>query len=391
MNKKESVGVKEEKKSQVILDIPEGVPPLSTFYLYMTTGCNLHCQHCWITPSIVKGKPSPGEYIGLDNLKNAVKEAKTLGLRSAKFTGGEPLLHPQFREILDCLTDEDLRLTMETNATLIDADLSKYMKENSNIWFVATSLDSHRSDFHDNFRGKEGAFRETVRGIEHLVNAGFKPQIIMSPHKNNVNDVEEVIKLAVSLGAGSVKFNPVTPTGRGKKMSSDGKTLDYAEHINLVRYIREELQDKYPITLYIALPPALSTIGEMLKTRKAGGECNVTGILGILGSGEMALCGIGQNIPELCFGKLGEDNLREVWINHPTLVKLRKDLIGDYPGLCGDCIHSLRCQTECVAINYSLTGKLVHPYFLCEEAEEKGFFPETRRRSYKIDNNDRKD
>jgi len=373
----------EEVKINRTIDLPDGVPPLNTFYLYMTTGCNLHCQHCWITPSFVKGKPSPGKYIDLNHLKKAVTEGKTLGLNNAKFTGGEPLLHPQFREILDYLTGEDLKLIMETNATLLDAELAKYMKDNSNIWFVSTSLDSHREEFHDLFRGKVGAFKETIKGVEHLVNAGYRPQIIMSPHKMNVKDVDGLVDLAVSLGAGSVKFNPVTPNGRGKNMFKDGKTFDINEHIELVRYIRGELQERVPIRLYISLPPALSTVGELLNPRGLGGQCNVRGILGILGSGEMALCGIGRNIPELCFGELGKDNLRDVWINNPTLKKLREDLAGEYPGLCGDCIHAYKCQTECVAINYSLTGKLVHPYYLCEEAEAQGLFPETRRKSYK--------
>ena len=78
-----------------------------------------------------------------------------------------------------------------------------------------------------------GLFRSTVKGIEHLANAGYKPQVIMCPHRGNIAEVEDVIKLAVSLGAGSVKFNPVTPTGRGKIMDKKGETLDYEEIIGL--------------------------------------------------------------------------------------------------------------------------------------------------------------
>jgi radical SAM protein with 4Fe4S-binding SPASM domain len=209
----------------------------------------------------------------------------------------------------------------------------------------------------------------------------------MSPHRGNINEVEDLIKLAVSLGAGSVKFNPVTPTGRGETMKKKGETLDFDEIINLVRFVRGELQDRYHIPLYISTPPALSSIREILQEKRAGGECNVLHILGLLGSGEMALCGIGRNIPELCFGHLGKDDLRDVWISHPTLVNLRKDLQGDFPSICGDCIHARRCLTQCVAINYAVTGKLVNPYFLCEEAERKGWFPETRRRSFQCNIN----
>ena len=363
-------------------DLPEGVPPLHTFYLYITNGCNHFCRHCWITPTFVNGKPSPGDCLDFDLLKGAVKAGQTLGLRQAKITGGEPVLHPQFKKIVDFMSDKCIKIYMETNATLIDSHLAQHLKENTTMWFISTSLDSPKAEIHDHFRGVKGAFQDTIKGIENLVNAGYRPQIIMCPHRGNVNDVEELVKLAVNLGAGSVKFNPVNPTGRGAIMHKKGETLDFDEIINLAHFIRNELQDRYDIPLCISTPPALSTIREILQTKKAGGECKVLYILGILGTGEMALCGIGRNIPELCFGRLGKDSLRKVWISHPTLINLRKDLQGDFPGICGDCIHSSRCLTHCVAINYALTGNLVHPYFLCEEAERRGCFPETRRRSF---------
>jgi len=215
-----------------------------------------------------------------------------------------------------------------------------------------------------------------------LVNAGYQPQIIMSPHRGNINEVEDLVKLALKIGAGSVKFNPVTPTGRGKTMNKKGETLDFDETMNLVHFIRGELKEKYKIRLIISTPPALSTLREILQEKRAGSECRVLNILGILGNGDMALCGIGRNIPELCFGNLAKNDLRHIWVSHATLNQLRKDLNGNYPGICGDCVHARRCLTHCVAMNYVRTGKLVYPDILCEEAERRGFFPETRRRNY---------
>ncbi len=361
--------------------LPEGVPPLYTFYLYITNGCNLACRHCWITPAFVNGKPSPGDCLDLDLLKRAVQEGKKLGLHSAKLTGGEPLLHPRFAEIVDCLSAENVKLTMETNATLIDAELARHLKNATTLWFVSTSLDSARADVHDCFRGVPGSFHAALRGIGNLVQAGFRPQVIMCPHRGNIHEVEDLVSLAVSLGASSVKFNPVTPTGRGKAMDRQGETLHYDEILSLARFVRGELQARTPIPLHISIPPALSSIQEILRAGNAGGECRVLNILGILGDGEMALCGIGRNIPELCFGRLGEDDLGGVWSRHPTLVKLRQDLNGDFPGICGDCVHARRCLTMCVAMNYVLSGELIHPDYLCAEAERRGAFPVTRRRS----------
>lgn len=359
-------------------DLLEGVPSLNAFYLYLTNGCNLFCRHCWITPTLVNGKPSPGDCMDPEHLRKAVADAKPLGLCQAKLTGGEPLLHPQFREIVGFLSSQDLPLTIETNGTLIDAALALYLKQQTTVWHVSVSLDSIHPKSHDRFRGKKGAFESAVQGVRHLVSAGFHPQIIMSPHRGNLHEVEGMVRMAEELGAGSVKFNPVTNCGRGAEMNEKGETLDFEEVMALVRRVHGPLQGGSNIRLHIMVPPALLTVGELLRTQEFGGTCQVLHILGLLGSGEMALCGIGRNIPDLCFGKLGKDELREVWIHHPTLNQLRADLAGTFPGICGNCIHAERCLTHCVAQNYLERGQLVAPSPLCEEALARGSFPATR-------------
>ncbi len=357
--------------------LPEGVPSLTTFYLYLTDGCNLRCRHCWITPTYVNGEPSPGQYLPLELLKRAVAEAKPLGLRAAKLTGGEPTLHPQFVEVADFLSAEGLSLTMETNGTRIDAALARHLKEQTSLRFVSVSLDGASAASHDAFRGVPDSFDAAVRGFRALVEAGYRPQLIMSPHRGNVAEVEAVVQLAVELGAGSVKFNPVMASGRGIGMHERGEALEFEEIMELAHFVRGTLQERTPITLILATPLALYTVKELLH-EKSQGMCHVRHILGILGSGEMALCGIGRNVPELCFGRLGEASVAEVWLHHPVLRELRQELDGDYPGVCGNCIHARRCLTYCVAQNYLDSGRLVAPAWLCQEAAERGILPQSR-------------
>ena len=111
-------------------------------------------------------------------------------------------------------------------------------------------------------------------------------------------------------------------------------------------------------------------------------DCGVSNILGILGTGEIALCGIGETMPELVYGRLGKDSIRSIWLSHPAILKLRQDLenVNDYPGVCGSCIHARSCRTGCVANNYAQGGKLVAPQTLCEEAHRLGVFPKSRLR-----------
>ena len=376
-------GLDDRSASAPAAGMPPDVPALKMFYLYLSAGCNLHCRHCWITPTFVQGKPVPAECLDFDLLKTAVAEAKPMGLSSAKLTGGEPTLHPQFRAVVDFLTAQGLDLSMETNGTRIDRDLAVHLVSKTNLRRVAVSLDSPDAAEHDRFRGVPGAFDDAVRGIGHLVAAGLRPQIIMSVYRGNLERIDGLIELALELGAVSVKFNPVTQSGRGAEMHRQGQGLDFDEWLALIRRVRGPLRERYPIHLNAMVPPAMSTVKELLRYGGEGAGCHVRHILGILGTGEIALCGIGRNIPELCFGKLGRDSLREVWMNHPVLRQMRQDLAGPFPGVCGDCLHAGRCMTHCLAQNYEANGQLVSPSPLCAEAVRRGVFPATRRVSWK--------
>ncbi len=363
-------------------DLPEGVPVLTSLYLYITSGCNLRCRHCWITPTFVDGKPSPGTYLELGLLRQAVEEARPLGLLRVKLTGGEPLLHPQFTGIVDFIAGEGLALTIETNGTLLDTALARHLRERAPHTFVSVSLDGPGPESHDPFRGVDGSFDAAVRGIRALIDAGFHPQIITSIYRGNAPLVEKVVKLAVELGAESVKFNPVTRTGRGTGMHERDETLDLEEILRLAHFVRGELQDRTPIPLIVDTPLAFYSVRDLVRARRYG-LCHVRHILGILSDGEMALCGIGRHIPELCFGRVGEVGVAEVWLHHPTLERLREELDGEYPGVCGQCIHVQRCLAYCVAQNYVDTGRLVAPPWMCDEAYRRGICPAGRLREGK--------
>jgi SynChlorMet cassette radical SAM/SPASM protein ScmF len=367
----------------VLPDLPDGVPRLRTFYLYMTASCNLRCRHCWINPEYAGNTPIPGKSIDLVALKKAVIEGKTLGLSSAKLTGGEPMFHPRFREIVDMLTKEGLSMIMETNGTLITEEIAHYLREQSKVTFISVSIDSPESADHDAFRGVRGAFNAALRGLDLLVDAGYTNcQVIMAVHRGNRHQMEALVKLAAEHGAATVKFNPVSRTGRGIAMHEKGEALDFSEYLDLSRYVNEELRPKSQVPVILSMPDAITPFSEIWRKNGGGCNCGVTGILGVLGSGEIALCGIGQTIPALVYGHLGKDSIRDIWLNHPVILGLRRDLheVRRYPGICGSCIHASSCRTGCVANNYISGGKLVFPDWLCDEAYRRGIFPKSRLR-----------
>lgn len=371
------------------LDLPEGVPPLRAFYLYLSNSCNLACRHCWITPRYVNGKPDPGDVIDPEDLREAVLEAKPLGLCSAKLTGGEPMIHPRFIKIVDMLTENGLSLNMETNGTLLTAETAQYLKDKTNLSFISVSIDGADAKTHDWFRGVPGAFEAVLHGLDYLVEAGYKnTQVIMCVCRGNRDQIEAVVRLAAAHGAGSVKINPVTKTGRGADMHERGEDLTFQERMDLAHYVYDELRPRLhkegvPISLILNSPLALMPISEIIRRGGSTGDCGVLGILGILGTGEIALCGIGRTIPELVYCRLGKDSIRKIWLTHPTIMELRRILpdTDNYPGICGECLMAKRCRTGCVAQNFVDSRYLVWPDALCAEADRLGEFPTSRRRS----------
>ncbi|MBI5303641.1 MAG: radical SAM protein [Chloroflexi bacterium] len=356
------------------LDLPEGVPPLTSLYVYAAGSCNLACRHCWIVPKF-QPDGDGGPYVKLEYVEKAIREGKPLGLRSIKLTGGEPMLHPQFRELVSLINDAGLDIVIETNGTLVDDTLAKFLKEKSRVCFISVSLDGVKPETHDALRSVPGSYDRAVAGIKNLVAVGFRPQVICTLHRGNVSEMAEVVSLAEKLGCGSVKFNHVQQTGRGERFCDD-QGLDVVEIIQLYRRIEDEIAPQSRVPIHFDIPFAFFPIRKLLND--ALGRCTVKNILGMLATGELALCGIGTTIPELIYGHAETNDLYEVWCTSPGLVRLREQIPLRLEGICAQCLHRDICQGECVANNFHVAGKLNAPYYFCDRANDLGLFPPPR-------------
>ncbi len=356
-------------------ETPRQAPPLNSLYLYLTEGCNLACRHCWLAPKLdVDGTRFPTLPVPL--LETILNEAKPLGLSNAKLTGGEPLLHPEIVKILEIIRREKLTLTIETNGVLCTPELANEIAK-SEKRFVSVSIDGTDAKTHEEVRRIPGSFEDACRGVRNLAGASISPQIIMSVMRSNIHQVDDVIRLGEELGASSVKFNIVQPTARGDSMQKAEQTLTVAELIELGTHVDNDLAPMTDLRLHFDFPLAFRPLSR-LASRDGCSVCGIFGILGVVASGHYALCGIGQQVPDLVFGMAGEDPLEKVWKQHPKLVELREGLPGRLEGICSRCLMNQRCLGSCVAQNYYRSGSYWAPFWFCEEAEREGLFPMTR-------------
>ncbi|MCD1294899.1 SynChlorMet cassette radical SAM/SPASM protein ScmF [Methanocella sp. CWC-04] len=361
-------------------NIPQGSSertyPLTQIYFYLTDGCNLRCRHCWISPKY--SKEGKFNYIPVSLFRSIIEEAKPLGLQRVKLTGGEPLLHPDIQEIINIIRDNGLILCIETNGVLCTLEMVRLIAS-CKPGCISVSLDGANKETHEWVRGVEGCFDAALEGIRNLVNAGIKPEIIMTIMRRNSGQIEDMIRLAESLGASSLKFNVVQPTARGEKMHDAGETSGIEELVSLGKWVEGELAEKTFLKLHYTQPPAFRPMGKMFGSTGCGCTvCGILNIVGVLADGTYALCGIGAHVPELTFGKAGKDRLEDVWSNEPILRELREGLPARLEGVCGECLMKSICLGSCIAQNYYSSKSIWAPFWYCKEAKNRDIFPASR-------------
>lgn len=143
--------------------------------------------------------------------------------------------------------------------------------------------------------------------------------------------------------------------------------------------VETEIQPRTPFPIFFDIPTAFKPLKRRLSGNKPA-VCGIMGVLGLLSDGSYALCGIGQNLPELVFGTAGQGALNNIWTSHPVLESIRKGIPNDLQGICGRCLMKSVCLGACLAQNYYRSHDLMGEFWFCQEAEQEGFFPVTRLR-----------
>jgi radical SAM protein with 4Fe4S-binding SPASM domain len=140
--------------------------------------------------------------------------------------------------------------------------------------------------------------------------------------------------------------------------------------------VEKDLQKRVRIPLFYSWPMIFHSINRLLE--RGGDNCGIFNIMGVLSNGSLAMCGIGMEIPELTYGKLGVDQVEDVWINNLVLKDIRRELPANLEDPCGRCLFKRQCLGSCVAENYHQARRLTAPFWFCQQAKDKGLLPEQR-------------
>lgn len=131
--------------------------------------CNFRCQHC----SVKRFQGEEKErFFTIRDVKELSRQADEMGLAHFVITGGEPLIFPDFDELVEAINPQKFYITSDTNGWFLDEEKAKHLKS-IGIDKIQLSLDSLSADGHDEFRRAPGSHKRCLRAIEASLKAGL--------------------------------------------------------------------------------------------------------------------------------------------------------------------------------------------------------------------------
>lgn len=164
-------------------------PQLMSFQMELTSRCNERCVHCYIPHELKEGDIVPELFY------NVLDQLQDMGTWHLTLSGGEPMLHPHFKEFLAAAKERDFFVSILSNLTLLDDETVNIMKLD-NVSSVQVSLYSMNPKHHDAITQLPGSFEKTVAAIEKLIAHDIPVQISCPTMKGNKNDFGEVLRWA---------------------------------------------------------------------------------------------------------------------------------------------------------------------------------------------------
>jgi MoaA/NifB/PqqE/SkfB family radical SAM enzyme len=240
--------------------------------------CNLHCAYCLRDEDMLYGRadfPTPDRIFEV--VDAAATEWKNL---TVTFTGGEPLLHPQFAAVLRGLTSRDVPFRLVTNGWHFDRGLPALVEARDQVQAILFSLDGATEDSHDAHRGR-GSFERVVRAMasarEHRL--PFQTNIVL--RRDTFASMAVISEMSARHGAGAVNFGAMFPTSHAQfvehTLSRNEELVARAEATRLTRAL------KIPVRMALGLhDPA------------PGAHCSPLkgALLNVDHRGQLSLCGV---------------------------------------------------------------------------------------------------
>ena len=351
-----SYGYKVDISSErFLVEYSKQKPFLFTFHIELTNKCNERCVHCYIPHEC---KNTDIEY---DLMIKALNQCKDMGVMNIVFSGGEPMLHPNFCEFLRYAKDLDFNVTVLSNLTLLDDEILSALKY-KHTSCVNVSLYSMEPDIHDAITTVKGSFFKTKNNILKLIDNNIAVQINCPIIKQNQGTFQDVIVWGQNHKC-AVIFDYAI-------MARSDRSVDNLE----CRLTQEELRPVLEKIIQNDVVFQSNIKTGRFQTRMLSEHINpnerVCGValstICMVANGNIYPCAGWQKY--IC-GNIKESSLQEIWNDSPAIKLLRQLRMKNFKKClkCEDYKHCLMCISR--NSNESETGDLLEiPQITCDAA-----------------------
>lgn len=319
---------------------------LHELWVQVNDFCNLACAHC-----LVSSGPARDQGLATERILDAIDQAVALGAARVFFTGGEPLARPDILDLCrHVMTTHGRELVILTNGTLLKGRRLDALVELAAVELPArdgqpaadslrlqVSLDGATAEVNDPVRGK-GSFDGTVAGIEAAMAAGLRPTLTATILRHNLEDLDNIVRLAARLGIGNVHL--IWPHRRGRVL--DGPFSELPTPDDILRAVRGARRTAGELGI------SIDNVDEFrLRLDGAAGVKN-----DLAGAGWNSLClytdgwvypsASTAGVPELRCGDLAAAPLAEIWRESDVCRELREASVEKKP-VCRSCVLKFLC------------------------------------------------
>jgi [mycofactocin precursor peptide]-tyrosine decarboxylase / 3-amino-5-[(4-hydroxyphenyl)methyl]-4,4-dimethylpyrrolidin-2-one synthase len=174
----------------------------------LTYGCNLACVHCLSS----SGRRDPRE-LSTGEARAVIDELAALQVFYVNIGGGEPMIRPDFFELIGYATGHGVGVKFSTNGTRLTPAAARRLAAMDYV-DVQISVDGAEAAVNDAVRGP-GSYAAARRAMDHLAGAGFGPfKISVVVTRHNVSQLDAFATLADGYGA-ELRLTRLRPSGRG--------------------------------------------------------------------------------------------------------------------------------------------------------------------------------
>ena len=198
------------------------------FQWHITEACDQRCKHCYI---YALGSHARFKEMSIEDMKVVLDNIKTFCSKANRepylyITGGDPILHPRFWDLMEMVKKENMRTAILGNPFHLTPEVCRRMR-GCGVVKYQLSLDGLK-ETHDRIR-QPGSYDATMAAIPMLREAGIDVAIMATVSKWNVSEIPALVDEVVENKADIFAFARYCPS-----LADRDTTCSPAEYRNMM-------------------------------------------------------------------------------------------------------------------------------------------------------------